>query len=798
MCKLLCLVLGGYNYVAVFAAVLKCSPTMDCSVFFKLLCFFLLLVGMSAAIVADDRRTYIIHVDKSAMPSPFPDHHSWYMSTLSSLSSPNGVLPTHLYTYNHVLDGFSAVLSQSQLDQLEKMPGHVATYPETFGKLQTTHSPKFLGLEPNVGLWPAANFGDDMIVGVIDSGIWPESESFRDDEMPPVPERWRGSCESGVEFNSSNCNRKLIGARSFSKGMKEAGLNISKTYDYDSPRDFFGHGTHTSSTAAGSPVQDASYFNYAKGTAIGMAPKARLAMYKVIFFNTTYEAAASDTIAGMDQAIADGVDIMSLSLGFNETAFEQNPIAVAAFTAMEKGIIVVCAAGNRGPHGFTILNGAPWITTIGAGTIDRDYAAEVTLGDYGDLTVSGKSVYPLDLLVSRVPIYFGHGNRSKEICDNYSLDPKDVAGKYVFCDFSESFGFNTFETDRAGAAGAIFSTDSAMFLYPSDFNNPYVAVIQEVGNSIKDYLIKAKNTTVSIKFQQTVLGTKPAPIVANFSSRGPDRKSPWILKPDILAPGVNILAAYAPNRGIAPIGDDHDYLLSDFVLLSGTSMACPHVAGISALLKAVHRDWSPAAIRSALMTTAYVIDNANGTIIDMTTGVAGTPLDYGSGHVDPVKAIDPGLVYDLEAQDYINYLCGMDYTNQQIKIITKRSNFSCDQASLDLNYPSFMILLNNTNTTSYTFKRVLTSVVNISSVYHAVVNAPSGMKVVVEPPTIAFDGKYSTAKFSMTVEVDAGVGDVGIQSDSIVNYGYLSWNEVKGKHVVRSPVVAAFAPYPRA
>ncbi|THG07405.1 hypothetical protein TEA_004845 [Camellia sinensis var. sinensis] len=412
---------------------------MDCSFFFKLLCFFLLLVGMSAAVVADDRRTYIIHVDKSAMPSPFPDHHSWYMSTLSSLSSPNGVLPTHLYTYNHVLDGFSAVLSQSQLDQLEKMPGHVATYPETFGKLQTTHAPKFLGLEPNVGLWPATNFGDDMIIGVLDTGIWPESESFRDDEMPPVPERWRCICESGVEFNSSN--------------------------------------------SAGSPVQDASYFNYAKGTAIGMAPKARLAMYK---------------------------------LGFKETAFEQNPIAVAAFTAMEKGITVVCAAGNRGPHDFTILNGAPWITTIGAGTIDRDYAAEVTLGDYGDLTVSEKSVYPLDLLVSRVPIYFGHGNRSKEICDDYSLDPKDVAGKYVFCDFSESFGFNTFETDRVGAAGAIFSTDSAMFLYPSDFNNPYVAVIQEVGNSIKDYLIKAKNTTVSIKFQLTVLGTKPAPIVANF------------------------------------------------------------------------------------------------------------------------------------------------------------------------------------------------------------------------------------------------------------------------------------------
>lgn len=754
--------------------------------------FFLIAYIASSSSTVEGRRTYIIHMDKSAMPAPFSNHHNWYTSTLSSLSSPDGILPTHFYTYNHVMDGFSAELSSSQLDQLEKMPGHIATFPETFGHLHTTHTPKFLGLNKYVGLWPAAAFGDDMIIGIIDTGIWPESESFSDHGMPPVPERWRGACETGMEFNSSNCNRKLIGARSFSKGLKQRGLDISTTDDYDSPRDFFGHGTHTSSTAAGSRVSDADYFGYAKGTAIGVAPLARLAMYKVLFTNDTYDSAASDTLAGMDQAIADGVDLMSLSLGFIETPFYNNPIALGAFTAMEKGIFVACSAGNSGPHAYTIENGAPWITTVGAGTIDRDYVASVTLGE-GVATIQGKSVYPEDLLVSGVPLYYGHGNRSKEICGDYTLDPRDVAGKIIFCDFStESYvDDQMLEVNRTGAAGAIFSTDSAQFLRPNDFFMPFVAVSPKDCEVVKKYIIKSsEQPTVDIKFQMTVLRTTPNPQVAYFSSRGPYRVAPWTLKPDILAPGVDILAAWPPNRGITPIGND--YLLNDYAILSGTSMSSPHAVGIAALLKAAHRDWSSAAIRSAMMTTADLVDNAKGGIIDMTTGTAGTPLDFGGGHINPNKALDPGLVYDIGVQDYINFLCALNYTSKQIRVITRRSNYTCEQANLDLNYPSFIVILNNTNTTSSTFKRVLTNVADSRSDYRAIVNAPPGMKVIVEPMTLSFESKYSTADFSMTVHID--LGDDRAESDYIGNYGYLSWYEVNGKHVVRSPIVSAFAP----
>ncbi|KAJ0009848.1 hypothetical protein Pint_33936 [Pistacia integerrima] len=754
-----------------------------------LLSLLLFVSTATSSTMSGGRKTYIVHMDKSAMPAPFSTPHDWYISTLSSLSSGDDIVPspTHLYTYNHVMDGFSAVLSQSQLDQLQSLPAHIATYPESFAQLHTTHTPNFLGLKKHAGLWPASGFGNDIIIGVLDSGIWPESESFNDKGMPPVPDRWRGTCEVGAEFNSSHCNKKLIGARSFSKGMKQYGLNITEPSDYDSPRDYWGHGTHTSSTVAGSCVQHADYFGYAEGTATGMAPMARIAMYKVLFFNTSYDAAATDVMAGLDQALADGVDVLSLSLGFFETTpFDQNPIAIGAFAAMKKGIFVACSAGNGGPHSYTMLNGAPWITTVGAGTVDRDFAAHITLGDQ-ELSVTGRSFFPENLFVSGVPIYFGHGNRSKENCDDNSLDPEDVAGKYIFCDSVQPD-----ELSRTGAAGAIFmSTDSGQFLRPDDFNMPFVAVNLRDGKLVKKYIINSKNATVSIKFQVTILGTKPAPQVAYFSSRGPDRQSPWILKPDILAPGVNILAAWVPNRASAPIGDD--YLLTDYALVSGTSISCPHAAGLGALLKAAQHDWSSAAIRSAMMTTAYLRDNANGVIIDMTTGVAGTPLDFGSGHVKPNKAMDPGLVYDVEVEDYISYLCGLNYTSHQIRVLTGTSKFSCENANLDLNYPSFMVILNNTNTTSMTFKRVLTNVADSSSVYTAAVKAPTGMKVVVKPAIVSFAGKYSKAEFNLTVNIDVGSG-VSPESDYIGNFGFLTWYEVNGTHTVRSPIVSAFAP----
>ncbi|KAI4318611.1 hypothetical protein MLD38_032290 [Melastoma candidum] len=770
----------------------------------RLQCFLKLIISISFVMVTASRRDgnsdlYVVHMDRSTAPSPFSSHHEWHVSTLSSLPPPNettSLASAHVYSYNHVLCGFSAVLSRNQVEALKKHPGHVATYPNSFARPHTTYTTRFLGLSEGKGLWPRTNFGDGMIIGVVDSGVWPESPSFNDEGMSPVPSRWKGSCETGVEFNSSNCNRKLIGARTLGQGMKQFGINVSAAYDYDSPRDYWGHGTHTASTAVGRPIPDASYFGYAKGTAKGIAPLARLAIYKVLFVNITLEAASVDILAAIDQAVSDGVDVISISLGFLGHPFDQNAVAIGAFAAMERGISVVCSGGNRGPGAYTVQNGAPWITTVGGGIMDREYVAEIILrGTANDsITVMGKSIYPESLFLSGVPLYFGRGNRSKEVCEPDTLNPDDVKGTIIFCDFfSNETLVNTYEVTRTGAAGAIFSTDFALSLRPEDFDVPYVAVTPQEGDKIRHYIMMSNEPVATIRFQITTYGTKPAPQVMGFSARGPHIRSPWILKPDIIAPGVDILAAWVPNVPAAVLEDRT--LVSDFQLQSGTSMAAPLVAGVTLLIKEAHPDWSPAAIRSAMMTTAYTADNVRESILDVWTGQAATPLELGAGHIDPEKAMDPGLVYDLKPEDYINYLCGMNYTDRQISAVTgrSRSNFSCKAATLDINYPSFIVILNNTNTTTNTFRRVLTSVTDHHSEYMVKVWTGEGMKVTVQPTRLSFSGKNSKAEFEMTVAVDVSGNPPRTDSDYLGNHGYIVWEEINGTHAVRSPVVSAYA-----
>ncbi|XP_020252140.1 subtilisin-like protease SBT1.7 [Asparagus officinalis] len=766
----------------------------------KILVTSLFFLPISISTPNNDRKPYVIQMDTSSKPSPFSTHEKWYTSMLTSVSAESENIdtlpPTHLYTYNHAFNGFSAVLTSSQLQRLKQVPGHLTAIPDSYATLHTTHTPKFLGLNPRSGLWPSSKFGKDVIIGIIDTGVWPESESFNDRRMPPIPTKWKGKCENGTDFSPSLCNRKLIGARFFSKGLKSHGFNISRADDYESPRDFFGHGTHTSSTAAGGPVRGASYFGYAEGTMMGIAPMARVAMYKALFSSDDFKSAASDVLAAMDQAIEDGVDLMSLSLGFSQSPYYEDVIAIGAFAAMEKGIFVSVSAGNSGPRAYTVINGAPWFTSVGAGTIDRDYTAAIalTLGDTKK-TIKGRSVFPENIFISNMSLYFGHGDINKESCSYLSLNQTEVAEKVVFCSKSTATNLTDQmrEIARTGAKAAVIATDVGQSLDPEDFYMPYVTVTLRDGEIIEGYVTENPTPTVDIKFILTELGTRPAPQVADFSSRGPSSISPGILKPDILAPGVNVLASWVPNRGFAPLGDD--YLMTDYALLSGTSMASPHVIGIAALLKSAHPNWSPAAVRSAMMTTADTTDNTGGQIRDMGIGRAASPLDFGAGHVNPNKAMDPGLVYDIVLADYMDFLCGLNYTSLQIGAITTRYGYTCTRANLDLNYPSFTVIL-ETNYSSKVFKRVLTNVGGYPTSYQAAISEPEGMKVTVEPQVLHFEGKASKQEFSMKVEINLEdvVGGKTTDGGYIGNYGFLSWIEVGGKHVVRSPIVSAFAP----
>ncbi|KAE8695828.1 CAA30379.1 protein [Hibiscus syriacus] len=726
---------------------------------------------------------YIVHMEPSAMPKAFSNQQSWYLSTLSSVS-PKSRAKTNInlpfskliYTYNHVIQGFSAVLTPAELEVLKNSQGYVSSVKDRAVKVDTTHSFEFLGLNSGTGAWPVSNFGKDVIIGVIDTGVWPESESFNDNGMSDVPPRWKGACESGTQFNSSLCNKKLIGARSFNKGLIAHNPNI--TISMNSPRDTEGHGTHTSSTAAGTYVEDASYFGYALGTARGMAPGARVAMYKALWEEGAY---TTDIIAAIDQAIDDGVDVLSMSLGLDELELYEDPIAIATFSAIEKNIFVSTSAGNEGPDMETLHNGTPWVLTVAAGTMDRDFGATLNLGGKG--SVIGMAQYPGNFSSSEFSIVF------MDACGN-TTDLRKIKQKIVVCqdpgkEDSLSDQFNKVQV-AGNIAGVFITNNSNVDIF---VQSPFPAIFleQKDGDAVVEFIKTNTDPKASIEFKKTILGIKPSPTVTSYTSRGPSYSCPSVLKPDIMAPGDSVLAAWPTNIGAARVNED--LVFSNFNLLSGTSMACPHVSGIAALLKASYPDWSPAAIRSALMTTSDQIDNTGSPIKDIGENLRpANPLAMGAGHVNPNKALDPGLVYDATVQDYVNLLCGLNFTEKQMKTITKSFSNNCSNPSLDLNYPSFIAFFNDrdakpNSTAVLEFQRTVTNVGDGSSTYRATVSPINGLMVTVEPDVLVFNAKYEKKSFKLSVEGPR-------QLNEAVSFGYLTWEDSGRKHVVRSPIVA--------
>ncbi|KAH9303950.1 hypothetical protein KI387_008354, partial [Taxus chinensis] len=657
-----------------------------------LLIILLAVSAVSLGVAEDDnysRKPYIIHMIKSMKPGHFTSHHHWYASMLDNVSQSDEELL--LYTYDIVLHGFSAMLSKAEAEVMESMDGCLAVIPSSLEKVETTRSPEFLGLaSTSAGLWSEySTYGEDVIVGMIDTGIWPESKSFNDQGLGPPPSKWKGECESGWMFNSSHCNNKIIGARYFFRGYEKA-QNI--TLNETSPRDTGGHGTHTASIAAGAAVPDSNYFGFANGTARGMAPQARLAIYKACWAQGCVDA---DTVAAMEQAVIDGVDIISISIGSADVPFYMSPRAIATYRAIEKGVFVSGSAGNKGPFMSNLSNTVPWVITVGASSIDRDYPASVVLGN--GQVVTGLSMYNGAEELLGALVYETTNDHSRR-CLAGSLDPTVVKGKIVLCDrllFSihpdeTSAVSKATEVARAGGAGMVVTNEilqGADQKVTDTINNlPSIAVSHTAGEQIKANIDSTgNNATAALNITgTTVVGnTITAPIVAAFSSRGKSNGYPHILKPDLIAPGMLILAAVG----------------SGYRLLSGTSMACPHVSGIAALLKSIHPTWSPAAIKSALLTSSYSLDNAGQPIKDSYTMEAATPFAMGAGHVDPLAAVNPGLVYDMEATDFIDFLCTLNYTSKQIALLTNdyhsctKSNSSFEAG--DLNYPSFSVLFDS-------------------------------------------------------------------------------------------------------
>ncbi|KAK4487876.1 hypothetical protein RD792_003614 [Penstemon davidsonii] len=731
--------------------------------------FIILCVSSHVKLVfSAERSHYIVHMDKSSMPKVFPTHTQWYSSTLNSLKS-----KTLVYIYDNTFHGFSAMLSEDELQALEKKPGFVSAYRDINVTLDTTHTYEFLSLNPSTGLWPASKYGEDVIVGVIDSGVWPESPSFKDDGMPQVPKRWNGLCESGQDFNVTLCNRKLIGVRYFNKGVRAAYPNIKAI---DSGRDTEGHGTHTSSTVAGSYVKGASFFGYASGTARGVAPRARLAIYKVTWDEWT---TSSDLLAGFDQAVGDGVDVISISMGVDQVPLYLDPIAIASFGAMEKGVFVSSSAGNDMSIG-SLHNGIPWVLTVAAGSIDRFFTGILTLGN--GITIVGWTMFPTAALVNDLPLLY---NKTVSSCDSRKALSSVGYGMIVICENSSGPPLYKMRyVSRSNAAAAIFISDDPTTFEDSKFEYPGIVISTKDAEILISYVEKDAKPIASIKFQQTLVGAQvPAPVVASYTSRGPSPSCPGVLKPDVMAPGTLVLASWIPNAQTAFIGSNIA-LTSDFNAISGTSMACPHASGIAALLRGAHPEWSPAAIRSAIITTANPLDNTRNSIRDAFFSEVATPLAMGAGQVDPNRALAPGLVYDATPEDYVNLLCSMNFTMKQIHTIT-RSRYNCSTPSSDLNYPSFIVFYNTSGratTFVQKFKRTVTYVGEGSTSYSVEVIPPKGSTVSVFPTRLVFRKKFEKKSYSLTIRYRINRGEE-------IAHGSAIWVGKNGKQTVRSPIV---------
>ncbi|XP_075489214.1 subtilisin-like protease SBT5.6 [Primulina tabacum] len=755
---------------------------------------FSILVLHVSCISCAERQVYVVYLGEHSGTKTFQEiediHHSYLHAVKGSKEEAKKCI---IYSYKNVINGFSALLSPEEGDMLSGMDGVISVFrshPRN-NRLHTTRSWDFINLlEAN---WDptrvngeqflrTAGYGKDVIVGVLDSGVWPESASFSDEGMDPVPATWNGTCEEGVAFNSSNCNRKLIGARYYLKGYEAIYGPLDPTTDLKSPRDIYGHGTHTASTIGGRRVDNAAAIGgVGNGTAFGGAPLVRLAIYKVCWLvpnqipaegNTCLD---SDILAAFDDAIADGVQVISASLGRSRAVpYYEDGVAIGALHAAKRDIVVVCSAGNNGPAASTVTNVAPWIITVGASSIDRVFSSPVVLGN--NVVLEGQSItpfqkgtYPL-VYAGDVEIPGSTTDTTTGLCGNGTLSPSLVQGKAVFCwrgDTSEAL-----EVQRAGGIATVLGNSyDGIGVVGRPYLIPGTVILSNETYGLLNYTETDQAPSATLIPTRTLIGTVPAPFMAPFSSRGPNLIEPNILKPDITAPGLNILAAW--TEAASPLNVPSDNRVVKFQIDSGTSMSCPHVSAAAALLKAIHPDWSSAAIRSALMTTAKLTNNAGNQITDP-LGNPATPFDYGAGHIQPSKAADPGLVYDASYTDYLLFLC-----NNRSNILDP--SFTCPDdvpSPSNLNYPSLSIY---GLTGSLSVTRSVTNVGMQNSLYSVTLDPPPGYEVEISPQTLKFSSLGEKQTF--TIKVTAGTN----ATEFAYSYGWYSWSD--GIHLVTSPIL---------
>ncbi|KAM0870615.1 hypothetical protein ACQ4PT_039868 [Festuca glaucescens] len=712
--------------------------------------------------------TYIVQTNHLAKPSQFATLDRWYSSMVAT-HSPRATTSSSsrlMHTYGTVMHGFAVRLTDDEARRMSRTPGVSGVYKSRVRYTHTTRSPEFMGLNETFGAWHDSNFGDGIIIGFIDTGIWPESASFNDTGLGPVRSTWKGRCVDAEGFNASLCNNKLVGAKVFT-----AELDGALT-----PRDKVGHGTHVSGTAAGSKVRGASLSGFSSGTAHGVASNARIAMYKACNTDGCDE---HGLVAAIDAAVSDGVDVISMSVGVEGSTnpqFYDDVVAIAMFGADRSGVFVVVGGGNGGPEASSVVNVAPWMTTVGAATMDRVFPATLKLGN--GAVLRGQSLYARKANgTGMLPVVLAS-------CGENDLTPDKIAGKVVVCDNKQSDVKSGIYVQSAGGAGlvAVEGTERLREAVPGQaFILPGLSISDTERKKLDAYMSSEPYPVASFVFScDTVTGPENrAPVVAGFSSRGPNSVVPEIMKPDLVAPGVNILAAWS---GAALSYPDVDPTRTEYNIMSGTSVACPHVAGVAALIKKVHGDWTPAMVRSALITTAKRTDNADGAILDSGGVGSATPLAAGAGMVVPALAMDPGLVYDAGTQDYVEFLCSFNYTAPQIRRFVPELT-KCRRAlpggAANLNYPALVVVFDG-DTRVRRLTRTVTMVSELPETYNVTVAVPHGVKVKVTPTTLVL--KRQKEKKSYTVEFRSEA----VKPAGSWEFGHITW--VSRDHKVHSVV----------
>ena len=596
-----------------------------------------------------------------------------------------------------VYGGVALTLPADKAAGLLKLPGVAAVQEDKLEHPLTDSSAEFIGADTVYKqLGGSKSSGKGVIVGILDSGVWPEHPEFADPGNLPAPPPKADGTPRTCDFGDNPltpatdvfvCNHKLISGQAFLETYK-ANVDTPEVYP-DDARDSNGHGTHTASTSAGGPVEHANPLGIDRGAIHGIAPAAHVAVYKICGAEGCYQ---TDSAAAVAQAVADGVRVINFSISGGTDPYS-DPVELAFLDAYAAGVFVSASAGNSGPGAGTTDHRSPWVTTVAASTQSRTFQSTITLT--GGPTIKGASITSgiaasLPVVLASAPPY------SDAQC--IRTPPAGLfTGKIVACERGANRVLKGFTAKTGGAAGMILYNSSPADIMTDNHWLPAVHIDKPETDVLLSWLASHPNATAS--FTQGQKATWQGDVITTFSSRGPGGD---FLKPDVTAPGLHILAGQTPTPE-SPLEGPPGNL---YQVIAGTSMSSPHVAGAGALMFALHPKWTPGQVKSALETTA----TTKVTKQDRTTPA--DPFDYGGGRIDLSKAGDAALTLDETAADY-------------------RASANDPLNRIDLNLPSVNAPVMPGVISA---KRTLVNTTNKTLVYTATGTTVSGANITVLPP----------------------------------------------------------------